>query len=156
MIARFTDEERIELSAAVENHLHVIDGWDEPEEEKARARRVVAAAEEKVRALTGEERPDAKQLVVALESRAEEHAARIKRLHEIAAARPEAEDEADELLAGLRLVAEMELALRRLVERSSVDAIHHAFGAPGDWGYHTRIGDALARVYGVHVYGVRS
>lgn len=37
--------------------------------------------------------------------------------------------------------------LRRLVERSTVAQIHGAFGAPGDWGYDTALGDALFRLY---------
>lgn len=39
--------------------------------------------------------------------------------------------------------------LTRLLEGRSVDEIHRAFGAPGDFGYETPIGDALARVYGL-------
>lgn len=35
-------------------------------------------------------------------------------------------------------------ACARLVEGKT---IYHAFGAPGDWGYGTPIGDALAHVY---------
>ena len=29
--------------------------------------------------------------------------------------------------------------------------VYQAFGAPGDWGYHTSIGDALARAYSLSV-----
>lgn len=37
--------------------------------------------------------------------------------------------------------------LRRLVQGSTVREIHRAFGAPGDFGYETPIGQALAAVY---------
>ncbi len=38
-------------------------------------------------------------------------------------------------------------ALARIIEKSSVEEIHRAFGAPGDWGYGTPIGEALYSVY---------
>jgi hypothetical protein len=41
----------------------------------------------------------------------------------------------------LRDVAELALVTARLVEGKP---LHRAFGAPGDWGYGTPIGDALA------------
>lgn len=37
--------------------------------------------------------------------------------------------------------------LRRLVDGRTVAEIHKAFGAPGDFGYETPIGDALIRLY---------
>lgn len=37
--------------------------------------------------------------------------------------------------------------LRRLLPDVSVDAVYRAFGAPGDFGYETTIGDALYRLY---------
>lgn len=37
--------------------------------------------------------------------------------------------------------------LRRALTGRSVEEIHRAFGAPGDFGYGTPIGDALRRVY---------
>lgn len=46
-----------------------------------------------------------------------------------------------------REAVELVGCLRRLVEWSSPAAIHHAFGAPGDFGYDTPIGDALAKLY---------
>jgi len=46
-----------------------------------------------------------------------------------------------------REAAELVGCLRRLVEGRTPDEIHKAFGAPGDFGYETPIGDALAKVY---------
>lgn len=40
--------------------------------------------------------------------------------------------------------AELINVLARLIEGNSV---HKSFGAPGDWGYGTEIGDALAAFY---------
>ncbi len=37
--------------------------------------------------------------------------------------------------------------LRKLVAGRSVREIHSAFGAPGNWGYETPIGDALSKLY---------
>lgn len=37
--------------------------------------------------------------------------------------------------------------LRRLVDCATVEQLHTAFGAPGDFGYETAIGEALARIY---------
>lgn len=37
--------------------------------------------------------------------------------------------------------------LRALVEKATPQEIHRAFGAPGDWGYDTPLGDALYRFY---------
>jgi hypothetical protein len=42
---------------------------------------------------------------------------------------------------------ELVRCLRRLLAGRSVDEVHRAFGAPGDFGYETAIGDALSRVY---------
>lgn len=47
----------------------------------------------------------------------------------------------------LREAVELAGCLRRLVRGRSVGEIHKAFGAPGDFGYETSIGDALARLY---------
>lgn len=44
----------------------------------------------------------------------------------------------------LRNAAELIRVLARLLAGKSV---HEAFGAPGDWGYDTPIGDALLEVY---------
>jgi hypothetical protein len=39
--------------------------------------------------------------------------------------------------------------MRRVISKGLLDAdqIHAAFGAPGDWGYGTPIGDALLKIY---------
>lgn len=47
----------------------------------------------------------------------------------------------------LREAIELTRCLRRLVPDCNVGAIHRAFGAPGDFGYDTPIGDALIRIY---------
>jgi len=47
----------------------------------------------------------------------------------------------------LALVAELAGCLRRLLPGRTVSEIHNAFGAPGDFGYETALGDALARFY---------
>lgn len=44
----------------------------------------------------------------------------------------------------VREAQELVMVLARLVEGKT---IHDAFGAPGDWGYQTHIGDALYRYY---------
>lgn len=50
-----------------------------------------------------------------------------------------------------REAVELVRVLRRIVASGALSrrALHDAFGAPGDWGYETPLGDALARVYGV-------
>lgn len=47
----------------------------------------------------------------------------------------------------LREAVELVRCLRRLVQGRTVAEIHKAFGAPGDFGYETPIGDALSRLY---------
>ena len=47
----------------------------------------------------------------------------------------------------LREAVELAGCLRRLLADRTVDEIHRAFGAPGDFGYETPIGAALAVVY---------
>lgn len=47
----------------------------------------------------------------------------------------------------LREAVELVRCLRRLVAGVPVGEIHRAFGAPGDFGYETPIGDALYRLY---------
>jgi hypothetical protein len=53
-------------------------------------------------------------------------------------------DELDEAAGAIFDAAELARCLARLLEGKS---IHDAFGAPGDWGYHTKIGQALYRLY---------
>lgn len=47
----------------------------------------------------------------------------------------------------LREAIELVRCLRRLLAGRSREEIHRAFGAPGDFGYGTPIGDALAKLY---------
>ncbi len=47
----------------------------------------------------------------------------------------------------LRESVELIRCLRRLVPGCTVDQIHEAFGAPGDFGYENPVGAALAKVY---------
>lgn len=47
----------------------------------------------------------------------------------------------------LREAIEIARCARRLVKDRTVLEIHAAFGAPGDFGYDTPIGDALAALY---------
>lgn len=47
----------------------------------------------------------------------------------------------------LRESAELVGCLRRIVAECNVEQIHRAFGAPGDFGYETILGDALYRLY---------
>lgn len=47
----------------------------------------------------------------------------------------------------LRMAAALLGALRRAMKDRSVREVHDAFGAPGDYGYDTPIGDALMRLY---------
>lgn len=69
----------------------------------------------------------------------------LARLRELAS--PEAENEVYDITFTLREAVEMVRCLRRLTEGRSVAEIHKAFGAPGDFGYHTPLGDALIRFY---------
>lgn len=80
--------------------------------------------------------------VAALEQRACEYSAALERLGELAD-----EVEAYELTCQLREAVELVRCLRRLVSGLNVQEIHRAFGAPGDFGYQTPIGAALARLY---------
>jgi hypothetical protein len=47
----------------------------------------------------------------------------------------------------LREALELVGCLRRLIAGRTVAEIHKAFGAPGDFGYETPIGDALYQLY---------
>lgn len=47
----------------------------------------------------------------------------------------------------LRLTSELVGCLRRLTQDRTGREIHLAFGAPGDFGYHTALGIELARLY---------
>jgi hypothetical protein len=49
--------------------------------------------------------------------------------------------------SALREAVELCRILRRVVPHLSLNQIYQAFGAPGDFGYETAIGDALATLY---------
>lgn len=53
-------------------------------------------------------------------------------------------DKLDEAAGTMFDAAELVLCLARMLEGKDV---HAAFGAPGDWGYHTAIGQTLYRLY---------
>jgi hypothetical protein len=78
----------------------------------------------------------------ALHRRTEEYSAALNRLEDLA-------DSVDDHLATrqLRECIELTRCLIRLVPFVSVEQVHRAFGAPGDFGYDTPIGDALSRLY---------
>lgn len=46
-----------------------------------------------------------------------------------------------------RDVARLAACLAKLIDRRTAREIHDAFGAPGDWGYETPIGEALYALY---------
>jgi hypothetical protein len=64
-----------------------------------------------------------------------------------ALATPESENEVYDLTSTLRTAVELVRCLRRLVPGLTVQEIHAAFGAPGDFGYETPLGETLARIY---------
>lgn len=55
--------------------------------------------------------------------------------------------ELDKIDAVLRDGVRMMLVVRKLLVGRSFDEIYAAFGAPGNWGYGTPIGDALRKFY---------
>lgn len=88
-----------------------------------------------------------KPLVHALANRERAYFKALERLRELATDR--LENEVYDLTRELGEAVELVRCLRRLVDGRTVQELHKAFGAPGDFGYETPIGDALARVYGV-------
>lgn len=87
----------------------------------------------------------ATNLEQALRSRENACTEAIDRLRELAT--DDTEDEVHDLTRILREAVELARCMRRSVPHMTPSEIHRAFGAPGDWGYHTPIGDALARIY---------
>lgn len=59
----------------------------------------------------------------------------------------ELDDVAGSTVQDLREAIELVRCLRRLCAGRSVVEIHAAFGAPGDFGYETPIGEALSALY---------
>lgn len=84
-------------------------------------------------------------LAQAIYSEERRFAAAIDRLRELAP--PETENEVYDLTSTLRTAVELVRCLRRLVGDRTAREIHAAFGAPGDFGYETPIGEALSRLY---------
>lgn len=79
----------------------------------------------------------------AIMLRESDYSAAIDRLRSIIENDPEAWD----ATADLREAVELVRCLRRLLDGRDVLEIHRAFGAPGDFGYETPIGEALAKTY---------
>lgn len=84
-------------------------------------------------------------LAEALRRREQRCTESIVRLRELAT--DDTEDEVADLTRDLYRAVELIGCLRRLVDGRTADEIHDAFGAPGDWGYETPVGAALARLY---------
>lgn len=91
--------------------------------------------------------PSNEHLTEALAKREQLFKEAIERLRELAS--DEAENEVYDLTFTLREAVALVGCLRRLTGGRTVRELHEAFGAPGDFGYETPVGDALARVYGV-------
>lgn len=89
-------------------------------------------------------------LGAALQHEAQDYDKAVRRLRELVddgAMREPHDVELYDLARTLRNASEMVRILRRLAAGRTVQEIHDAFGAPGDWGYGTPVGDALARLY---------
>lgn len=84
-------------------------------------------------------------LVDALAQRERRFVEALDRLRELASG--ETENEVCDLTRTLRDAVELTRCLRRLVPGRTANEIHRGFGAPGDWGYETPIGNALACLY---------
>lgn len=84
-------------------------------------------------------------LEAVLAKRERDYASALDRLRELAPT--EAESEVYDLTILLREAVEVARCARRLTRGRTLHEIHKAFGAPGDFGYETPIGDALARTY---------
>jgi hypothetical protein len=84
-------------------------------------------------------------LEAAINKREREYAAAIDRLRELAS--EEAENEVYDITFLLRESIALAGCLRRLARGRTARELHEAFGAPGDFGYETPIGEALASVY---------
>lgn len=69
----------------------------------------------------------------------------LERLRELAS--PEAENEVYDITLMLRRNVVLLGCLRRLCAGRTTRELHAAFGAPGDFGYGTQLGDALFQIY---------
>lgn len=81
----------------------------------------------------------------ALDGRATLYREALDRLREVAS--DDLSNEVYDLTVLLREAVEIAHCARRLLNGRTVAEIHAAFGAPGDFGYGTPVGDALARIY---------
>jgi len=89
--------------------------------------------------------PQARALVDALNKSNDRFSYDLKRLEDLASS--ETLGEVESLTRELRDAVEFARCLRRVVPSLTVSQIHRAFGAPGDFGYETPIGAALADIY---------
>jgi len=75
----------------------------------------------------------------------EESRESIDRLNDLAT--DEIEDQFCSEIRRLHRTVRLVEILSELVTGCTAQQIHAAFGAPGDWGYETPLGDALHRIY---------
>lgn len=72
----------------------------------------------------------------------------VQRVRDLAdGAEGETEQTLRDVARDLRNAAELVRCLRFLVAGRTLQELHAAFGSPGDWGYGTPLGHALARLY---------
>lgn len=86
-----------------------------------------------------------KALEVAIEDEERQARAALDRLRDLAPAA--SENEVYDITLLLRRTTTLLGCLRRLCAVSTREEIHVAFGAPGDFGYGTPLGDALYKLY---------
>jgi len=82
-------------------------------------------------------------LANALMLREAEYSSALERIDHVVDDNPDARRAANTLREAIELVR----CLRRLVPNVSLGEVYRAFGAPGDFGYETPIGNALSRLY---------
>lgn len=84
-------------------------------------------------------------LEMAIQDREKDYQRALNKIEPTVEASPDLLDQLFALREAIFLVR----CMRELIQYCELKEIHAAFGAPGDFGYHTKIGDALARTYGV-------
>lgn len=89
------------------------------------------------------QQPNHKVLYDALSRRESDYRAALDRVIDVV----QDDQAAYEAARLLREAVELAGCLRRLVPDCDVRQLHRAFGAPGDFGYETPLGDALSRLY---------
>lgn len=72
---------------------------------------------------------------------------RVLRRHAEAVHNLVADETSDQDTRTLRDGAELIRVLARMVAGKTIQEVHRAFGAPGDWGYETPIGNTLSNLY---------